>query len=234
MLQGLLLLLVMPASAADEIMEEDIAAPPALSITNGIAGDLFNVTVGGPTMCMCESPACIEGGAQLLGSDVQTFRARERCNSYSIGGTITSSEDGAVCYTFRADYKSCVVYPSDAYTSGFTTAGAAACSRLIGASCTLSRSVAPGGQWKEYPVLVTLTGSVDTVCNTLPWQSCDTEAGSVCCAGTAGWTCQRVDPDRYEAEGYKAASCQPPHGPGWGSDSRVFRAMGAKGDQRFS
>lgn len=146
-MQGLLLIAFLPAARS---MEVDIAAPPALTVRNEIdAEGYFNVTMSGGAECMCEEPAC--AGNQLEFNDFATFRAKERCNSYAVGGSITTHGDGTVCYTFRADYKSCVVYPSDAYTSGFTTAGAAACSRLVGASCKLSRSVEPGGQWKEYP-----------------------------------------------------------------------------------
>ena len=115
-MQGLLLIAFLPAARS---MEVDIAAPPALTVRNEIdAEGYFNVTMSGGAECMCEEPAC--AGNQLEFNDFATFRAKERCNSYAVGGSITTHGDGTVCYTFRADYKSCVVYPSDAYTSGFT------------------------------------------------------------------------------------------------------------------
>ena len=243
-----------------EHMEFDIAAPPAISITNAIAGDdLFNVTVDD---CLCENPRCASSdGAQtpLLEGETRVYRAGHRagsrCNYYRIGGSIRASNDGTVCYTFRADYKSCTLYPGEPFVSSFTSsAGAGACSRLNGATCTMRRSNVPAGQWFEYKTVTTLVASVDRDCNTLPWQPCSGPAGhgSRCCGAVDGWACRqtacrhilprgdcaRIEP-REGGEGAEPGPetlmCQPPHGgPERGLDERVFVAWGARGTEAFN
>ena len=205
-----------------------IAAPPAISIVTSIANsdNLFNITLGLGIPCVCEEPIC--SGTQLKSGGQLTYRGADRCNYFSVGGQIASAADGTVCYTFQTDYKKCTVFPGDAFTTSFTTEGSATCARLIGASCSMRASFDGAGLWKEYPTVITLTGAVDTTCNALPWESC-TEASS-CCGGDAGFACRHTQPDAYGTDDdVMERMCQPPHGPGWTSDPRVFRAWEAKG-----
>ena len=107
--------------------------------------------------------------------------------------------------------------------------GAAACSRLVGASCKMRTSMDAAGVWKAYPTVVTLTGRVDAECDTHPWLAC-TEA-STCCGGTAGFACRRQRPDEY---GNNDRICQPAAGShvtntGPADDPQVREAWQAKG-----
>ena len=206
-------------------MEEDIAAPPAISITTTIdADDLFRVNVGAPGSCMCEKPSC--EGERLLKDETVTYRAAERCNYYSVGGGISHLASGELCYTFKFDYKSCTVYPSDAFVSSFTNSEhAPECSRLNHASCTMQRSMEPAGQWMEYHTVVSIVADIDRTCNALPWTPCDD--ASACCG--AGWACRYTDPDEFIRGGESPRMCQPPHGPDDWRDQSVFQSWGAKG-----
>ena len=215
-------------------MAQEIAGPPAITLASAIDGDeLFNITVGEPGVsCKCEEPKCAAASSPLSLGETLTYRASNRCHYYNIGGAIRAKSDGTICYTFRADYKSCEVTPGDAYKTSFTSAGADTCSRLVGASCTMRTSVDAAGAWKEYPTVITLTGPVDTNCDTLPWLVC-TDASS-CCGGTAGFSCLRKYPNIY---GNDEKMCQPPYGGphvDLRMDSRVFEAWEAKGVKRFN
>jgi hypothetical protein len=219
---------LLAAAALAQTWREDLAAPPAISVTNAIDGNaFFNITIGQPaSACMCESPSC--SGQLLLKGDIQTFRAAQRCNYYTVGGGITTKESGTLCYTFRLDYKGCQVYPSDAFVSSFSSSAAAGeCARLNGATCTMRRSVEAAGQWMEYPVVTTLTGDVDRSCNTLPWKTC-VDSSSICCG--SGWSCRLTNPDdAVKPGGSQERICQPPHGPDWREATQVFDSWGAKG-----
>lgn len=221
-------------------MEFDIAAPPAISITNAIPGDdLFSVTVDD---CLCANPECTTTSI-LLENETQNYRAGARCNYYRIGGKISAKADGTLCYTFRADYKTCTVYPADPFLSSFTSSpGASACSRLNGATCTMGRSTEPAGQWFEYKTNTTLRASVDRECDVLPWQPCTVD--SQCCGAVDGWGCRltscpdilptgdcaRIQPGSEDGAPVTRI-CQPPHGgPERTLDERVFVSWGAKGE----
>ena len=259
-LQSMLLISSALAGGLNTQMEHEIQRPPGIAITSSInADDLFSITLGNaPNTCMCQEPACdfYRTNGELRHGEVQDYGSNTtaRCNFYSISGAITAVSGGTTCYTFRADYKSCTVYPADAFLSSFTTSpGAGECSRLNGASCTMRRSNELAGQWYDYKTLTTLTASVDRTCDTLPWQPC-TES-SHCCGAVDGWSCQltscphilpsgecaRTQPgseaDRTVA-GSETRMCQPPHGgPDFdsrGPDERLFVSWGAKGIDDFN
>lgn len=224
---------MLPLAAAAVISQAapDIAAPNSISITSEIDGDaLFNITLGDSGGCLCESPRCIpesSSSTRLRKGEILTFQAAStQCSYYNVGGAISSILDGTVCYTWRADFSSCTVYPSHAFSSSFTAPGAGACSRLVGASCRMRTSLDAAGAWKAYPTVIALTGPIDR-CDTLPWNAC-TESSS-CCGGEAGFACRHQRPDVY---GDMTRICQPPHG-GLGSsvhdDPRVYQAWQAKG-----
>ena len=241
----MLLCAIASSSSVTQQMELEIQPPPAVSVTSAINGDdLFDVTVG---TCMCEAPSC--AGGVVRNGETQTYRSAPRCNYYSIGGSISARSDGTLCYRWTADYKSCNVYPAEPFTSSFTTSsGAAECSRLNGASCTMRRSSEFAGQWFEYKTATTLHASVDRTCDTLPWQPC-TE-NSLCCGAVDGWACRltscshilpngECDHPQMQPLGATAQTetsmCQPPHGgPLRGPDERLFASWGVKGTQSFN
>ena len=219
------------AYAATAQVAPDIAPPTAISITSEIDGEaFFNITMG---ECMCEKPKCAtaEGVRTLLqkGQTLTYEVADNRCSYYKVGGTISSIADGTVCYTWQADYSQCKVYPSHAFTSSFVPAGADVCSRLVGASCKMRTSVDAAGMWKSYPTVITLTGTVDASCDTMPWAACT--GSSTCCGGTAGFACRHQKPDTY---GNMDRICQPAHGShatneGPADDPQIVQAWQAKG-----
>ena len=237
-----------------ELAPNELAPPPAISITNAIAGDdLFDVTVG--PSCMCTEPSCT--GTMLLNGETQEYRAAPRCNYYWISGAIAAKSDGTVCYTFRADYKGCTVFPSEPFASSFTapSPGAGECARLNSASCTMRRSTELAGQWFEYKTATTLSASVDRTCDVLPWNQCSPDGAHQCCGAVDGWACRltacphilpsgdcaRTQPgtsnDGAVPNGGVEATymCQPPTG-GWarGLDERVFESWGARGVSEFN
>jgi hypothetical protein len=147
--------------------------PPGIHLTNGVDGDdLFNVTTGAPGSCSCESPKCEEGvgGMVVPYGETRAYGPAGGCNYYAIGGGITSKRDGYVCNTWRADYKSCAVYPG-------STAGD--CGRLITPTCTMAGTA------------TTIKAGVDRKCNTLQWKSCNST--SICCGSNE---CKLINPGK--------------------------------------
>ena len=144
-------------------------AAPAIKLTDAIDGDdLFRVTLGTPGSCSCEAPTC--GGAQMFHGDSRAFHGGSGCTDYyNIGGGITAQQDGEICHTFRADYKSCAVYPGSVNGN---------CSRLVNASCVMSGTA------------TTIVANVDRTCDTLPWRDCN-NATSRCCGSNV---CALVNP----------------------------------------
>ena len=149
------------------------APPPSISIRNGISGDdLFNVTLGAPGSCSCESPKCEQGpqGTLIRNGESRGYAAASGCDYFAVGGGITSKADGEICNTWRADYKSCAVYPGS--TSG-------SCGRLVSPACTLAGTT------------TTLHATIDRKCDVLQWRDCN--ATSVCCGHN---TCKLVSPGK--------------------------------------
>lgn len=146
------------------------APPPGVTITNAIDGDdLYNVTLGAPGSCSCEQPRCESGsrGTRLMNGGSLSYGPAGGCDYYAVGGGITSSSDGQVCNTWRADYKSCAVYPGS--TSGD-------CARVV-ASCSRAGTT------------TTLHATIDRKCDTLPWKTCNDT--SACCGVNE---CRLVNP----------------------------------------
>merc|ERR1712113_537041 len=134
------------------------APPPHMSFTNAINGfKLFNITLGAPGSCSCEAPRC-QSGDPLQPNEMRKYGPAPGCDYFAVGGGITSTADGRVCNTFRADFKSCAVYPGS--TDG-------ACSRLIAPACSIIGTA------------TTLHAAVDLDCDTEPWEDCT--AKSKCC-----------------------------------------------------
>merc|ERR1712137_1009940 len=115
---------------------------------------MYKVSVGDPGVCSCESPKC--AGSKLMYNHVENFKPAGGCYYYAVGGGITAG-DGHMCNTWRADYKSCAVFPGS--TDGN-------CSRLYDLQCSMQGTA------------TTITGKVDRNCTILPYEDC--HAGDIC------------------------------------------------------
>ena len=139
-----------------------LVLPPALRVENAIDGDaLFNVSMGTPGSCSCESPACNVNpatGTRLMMGDVKQY-APDGCEYYSIGGGIAVSATGNPCAIFRADNAGCTFNPASPTGE---------CSRVANISCDFSGTS------------ITLHAAIDMTCDTLPYGGCD-PASSKCC-----------------------------------------------------
>ena len=131
--------------------------PPGMSIQHLInADDMYKVSLGDPGVCSCETPKCV--GAQLPFKHAVPYRPGPGCYYYAVGGGITAIAGGHnLCHTWRADYKSCAVFPGS--TDGN-------CSRLTDVKCSMTGTRA------------TITGKVDRNCTKLPYEDCGT--GDTC------------------------------------------------------
>jgi len=131
-----------------------------MAVVNGIIGfpgaELFNVTIGAPGSCDCMSHGC--DGHTINGTE--HYHGDQGCYYYAVGGGIIDGVHGTPCHTWRADYKSCDVYPGS--TEG-------PCGRIVNASCTVDTTT------------TTITASIDMKCDTYNYEVC--VASSLCCGG---------------------------------------------------
>ena len=135
---------------------------PTMSITNMI-DPFFNVTIGAPGSCSCQVPQRCDGH-QIGQNATETYSGATGCDYYAIGGGIDAvtrtGAAGVPCHTWRADYKSCAVYPGSTDEE---------CGRIVNATCSRSGTA------------VTLHAVIDKQCTTYHYQECD--AKSICCGG---------------------------------------------------
>jgi len=146
--------------------------PPAMAIVSGLdanATGLFNLTIGAPGSCSCQLPKACDGHT-LNGTE--QYHGDTGCDYYAIGGGIsTIRPDGALgtpCHTWRADYKSCDVYPGS--TDG-------SCGRIISATCSFQPGTVPTS---------TIHMELDMTCDTFHYENCDDS--SKCCG--SDFACQ--------------------------------------------
>ena len=157
-----------------------LGVPPLpMAIVNGLganAAGLFNLTIGRPGSCSCQLPKACDGHT-LHGKE--SYHADVGCDYYAIGGGISTVRDdgklGTTCGTWRADYKSCDVYPGSTDD---------ACGRILAANCSFVPGAVP-------TTIIHVT--VDMTCDTFHYKDCN--ATSKCCGGFA---CQPASSGSYQ------------------------------------
>ena len=142
--------------------------PPIMAVANGFdanASAILNLTIGKPGSCSCQVPKDCDGHT-LTGT--ATYRGDVGCDYYAVGGGISTilptGELGTPCHTWRADYKSCDVYPGSTDQE---------CGRIVSATCTFKPGATP---------TTTLHAVVDMTCDTYHYHDC--KVGHSKCCGT--------------------------------------------------
>ena len=147
--------------------------PPPMMIVNALdanATSILNLTLGAPGSCSCQIPKSCNGHT-IVGPE--EFHGDTGCDYYAIGGGIStrlpSGDLGTTCNTWRADFKSCDVYPGSTDRE---------CGRIVSATCTFTNAVG-------IPT-VTLHAVVDMKCDSYHYENCQANVSNCC----GGFKCQ--------------------------------------------